>query len=351
MTGTRDGTAERPFASVADALAQAETAGVCGVDVLVDRGSYTGNLTITRNTRILGLLGKRPEIRGSVVNTGPYELRLDAVDLAPSGNGVFVDHPCATTFLEQVEIADAVGYGIRQSGGTLDARGVLVFRTQAEADYVTKGSGVYLSCGVRATLEEVRLDRNQSAGLQIAGERTSVTGTTLLVTRTGVHPFFEGTAAVYSRGVGAVQVRDGARLQGRSVSIDHNRAIGLHVGWNGQADLTFAWISRTEALETDSGSAQGGVNVVVKENGSVALRDSHVRHAALVGIQVLRENGAADLYGGRSSDVSYNPIGVNVQVPGFDVSRLASASFIDNDRTFDSSALPVPEAAGAVEGP
>ena len=62
-------------------------------------------------------------------------------------------------------------------------------------------------------------------------------------------------------------------------------------------------------------------------------------HNGRCGVQLVR-GGTVDL---REGAVSHNPIGVNVQTEGVDLSRLQDqADYVDNGINLDSSLLPVP---------
>lgn len=75
------------------------------------------------------------------------------------------------------------------------------------------------------------------------------------------------------------------------------------------------------------------------DEGVMDVHSFIVRGNALAGIQVA--GGSIDLHMGEVRD---NPIGANVQVDGFDLSRLQDdVRFIGNERSLDSRELPVPE--------
>ncbi len=60
----------------------------------------------------------------------------------------------------------------------------------------------------------------------------------------------------------------------------------------------------------------------------------------LVGVQVARD-GAVDLADGV---VTGNPVGVNVQEPSYDISRVMTrVRYVDNGTNLDASELPTPD--------
>lgn len=339
-----DGSAARPFRTIADALGRAAALDLCAVELLVASGVYAGDVDLSRHTRIDGA-GARTRIAGSVTNLGAFELRLTDVLVAPpAGQGIVGDDPCARTTLTNVYVQDATGYGVRHRGGSLDARGLTVVGTRDEPDYVTRGTGVYLTCGVEAALDDVILDANDAAGLHAAGDGTVVEVTDLRVTRTGVHPALID-ACSFGQGVGAVQVRDGARLTVSLFTITSNEGYGLYAGFDGQATLRDGLIATTSAVECADGRRQLGFNAATLEGGTADATSFTFTRPELAGV-VLHENGTMDLHDG---EVSHGPIGVSVQWD-FDVARLQDGvRFIDNRTTLDATALPVPGVFGSAE--
>jgi hypothetical protein len=66
-----------------------------------------------------------------------------------------------------------------------------------------------------------------------------------------------------------------------------------------------------------------------------------VRDNALAGVHIV--DGEVDLHDG---EVARNPIGANVQAPGFDLARLQDrVRYVDNGEALSTSVLPVPDAA------
>lgn len=100
------------------------------------------------------------------------------------------------------------------------------------------------------------------------------------------------------------------------------------------------------ACAPDGCAAAGGVALCVTFEATVDASRFRLTRAALCGVQIA--NGAeADL---REGEVSFNPIGANVQTEGFDIARIQDrVLYRDNDTPLDSSGLAVPETLGALE--
>jgi len=338
--GGGDGSPGRPFRFINDALARAAALGLCGADVMVAGGAYPENIVVSRHTRIHGDAGQRVIIVGSVSNTGPHELQIAHVTISPfAGMGVFVDHPCAVTLLSDVRVEGASGYGIRQKGGALTVTGASVLRTRAEPDYITRGTGIYLSCGVHASLLGVTLDRNHSAGLLLDGSGTEVGASLLFVTHTEVNPYY-GPGTGTHGGLGAVWAQNGAELRMEFCFLDDNQFYGLSVRSGAHVDFRDGGISRTRAVEGWE-NATGGFNVAVESGGMMEMTNFISTRADLVGVLISGEGSEMDLHDG---EVSFNAIGANVQVQGYDLDRLQdNVVYKDNGRNLDGAILPLPE--------
>ncbi len=336
-----DGSAERPFRTISDALARATVLGLCGVDLMVAGGVYAGDIVLDRNTRIHGSTERRTTIDGSISSAGPYRLVVENVFLNPTGRGVDVSHPCASTSITDVNISRAQGYGIVQRSGVLVVRDATVDFTQSQPDFITRGTGIFLTCGVAAVLDGIRLDFNEASALQVVGEDTLAFIFDLDALFTRVHP--DVAADPDSGLIGALGVRSGARLIGDVFYLSSNDLAGLVVsGLGSRATLRHGTIRRTRALA----SGLYGTNVMVIHAGELELTTFESSRADLCGIQ-LALDGEADLHRGT---VSRNLIGVNLQTAGFDLARLQDdVLYLDNEVDLDAAILPVPAPASEVE--
>jgi hypothetical protein len=267
---------------------------------------------------------------------------------------VFVDHPCASTRLENVAVLDYRGFGIRQRGGSLTLTDVRVARTREDSASMVHGTGILLSCGVQARMSAVSLFSNDTSGLFLAGEGTEVTALGVEIRGTRAHSAFADPANGNSWG--AIHVRDSARLELRGFSVVRNWAYGVDVDARGTALLEFGTIGNTLGLDRlfpSRSEFPAGMNALAAGGGQLGMRHFISTRADLCGLQIARDGGM-DLFGdllvlggGRSrstSEVSFSPIGVCLQVPGYDVARLTDGVvFRGNGTAVEATDLPVPE--------
>jgi hypothetical protein len=344
-----DGSAERPYRSIVDALAAAAASALPRVELRVAGGLYAGDLLITRSTRIIGEARGSPFVAGSISSDGPFRLELRDVRIAPpAGIAISVDDACASTRVDGVRIEGARGYGILQRGGSIEVADTLVEETESEVANLTRGTAIYLACGAGGRLDNVTLVSNASAGLVVVGEDTNALGANLRVSGTGVHPSLAADPCASPAVMGAVQVRLGARAGFNLFSIRDNDVIGLLVagedasGRPSAATFRDGTIARTRALPGGCGAAH---NVMVSDAAELELSDFVSTEADVAGILLARD-GEADL---ESGVVSSNSIGASVQSAGFDLARLQNrVLYRDNVRNLDSGDLPIPEAVGDV---
>jgi hypothetical protein len=346
-----DGTPGRPFPAITAALAHAETAGLCGVELRVGGGAYRGDLNISRHTSILG--GRAGVfILGSVVNRGGHSLLISRAHIRPvsiggaDAFGVHVDHPCANTVLLDVAILGATGYGIRHRGGTLIVLRSEVRETRSQPDFVTRGTGIYLTCGTRGIFTNLLLLENESAALHVLGTGTEVSATDLRVEDTGDHP----TLNSFPLGMGALQVRFGALLRATFFRVERSRGVGIVVGQGGSAVLENGFVRRTlprSCAETTCPEEPFGHNAAAVDGGALSMLNFALRDCGLCGLLIAPEDGQADL---RYGEISGSPIGICLQVPGYARARLTDhVEFIDVGRDIEGTAFAVPEPSDPVE--
>jgi hypothetical protein len=335
-----DGSWKKPFTTITEALELAANQFACGVRVHVANGTYRESLNISRHTFIVG--EKYVFIQGSFSLFGPHTLHLDRLRLRSQpdsiGAAVFAAHPCAHVVLENISISGHPGYGIRQSGGSLDVRSSRVMDTTALPDHLSQGSGIYLTCGVQARLSDVWLDHNASFGLQIAGEGTEVEATQLTVSRTGIHPSYiseECTVActIYP-GTGAIYVTDGGFLEATRLLVEGNLNAGVHVDRGSEALLEHATIRLTERV---ADNWRHWSNVVTMTGGHIRLHN-FVVESSFIGLNIFGASGVD----ASSGLVTGNYIGVLVPPGGYDLRRISNhVRWVDNRINISGNTDPV----------
>jgi hypothetical protein len=146
---------------------------------------------------------------------------------------------------------------------------------------------------------------------------------------------------------GAIHVRDSARLELRGFGVVRNLAFGVEVEANGTALLEFGTIADTRGLRgifPSRSEFPAGVNALAAGRGQLGMRHFFSTRADLCGLHIARDGGM-DLFGNSlpsggggtrprsTSEVSFNPVGVCVQVPGYDVARLTDGVLFHHNVT------------------
>ncbi len=172
-----DGSATRPFPTITEALTWAEEFHYEGVEVIVSPGTYVGDLTITRPTKIIGESRTGTKIVGSIVNSSVYSLTVASLTISgPKAvtaevgreGALVISNACASTTLERVDIKSPLNYGIFQSGGNLTARNVRIEDTAASESLASSGTAVHLS-NVDAILNGIYIERAERFAIRQIG--------------------------------------------------------------------------------------------------------------------------------------------------------------------------------------
>lgn len=206
------------------------------------------------------------------------------------------------------------------------------------------GRGVHAQLGARVDLLRAVIERSTDAGVEAVGLGTVVSLTDVAIrdTRSEV---LEG---LLGRGL---EVQDGARVTLARVALDGNRDAGIAAFGAGTSveglDVAVRGTHERQCLCEGSSAGRGGIGVIASSGGRVSFAEFEISASALGGAQIVSSAGM-DL---RDGLVARNPVGVNVQVEGYDLARLtAGVTFVDNGVNLDSQALPVPD-PGAPVGP
>jgi len=265
------------------------------------------------------------------------------------GVGVWVATE-ADAAMERVRVTGARGAGILclTAGTRCRFTDIEVTQTQSweRDDLLTRttmlGHGLEIQ---RADAEVSRavLTNNRGTGLQVIGG--SVDLEDILV---------QGTREDEAEGIGGYGLTGTAAAQivGRFIDIVDNGGLGVGAYSEGTVvDLTDVRISDTRenpcAAETCIDNP-GGVGALATGGAALSLRRLEIARSALAGL-MLSEGAQADLTTGA---IHGNPIGANVQVPGYDIARLQNdVEYIDNETNLDATSLPVPAPPGLSELP
>ncbi len=149
-----------------------------------------------------------------------------------------------------------------------------------------------------------------------------------------------GPAGDWGRGL---QAQLGTYVTGARVRLARNREAALVAASVGSSvvltDLDVSTTLERACALTSCAGAGGGIGAGAYVGATMSLTRFRIASSALAGLQIAR-SGALDLHEGH---VTSSPVGINVQVPAYDFSRLADrVVFRDNGTNLDSSELPIP---------
>ena len=345
-----------------------------------------------------GLSLERVELRGNrgvalFINTGA---QLDAADLTladtlsdgSTGAGLWVESG-ATVIAERIEASNnsAIGVQIEGEGTGANLTGLICRDTSPDANGMF-GRGINISDGATATITGALIANNRGLGVAVLGSGLNLHDSRVRSTSArNVDGLFGYGLAVQS-----------ARSALRRVVFEQNVAVSVFVG------PTDSWLHATDVsvVDTESRGSDGRagrgiyainggvitgeriavinsreVGVFSRGAGSIiSLREVEVRDTRApacaptscpsdgLGLGVvasetasvtldgftIEENAAAGLQVAASAhlDVSHgvvasNPVGANIQVPGFDADRVTGdVDYHDNASDIDMSAMNVP---------
>ena len=233
------------------------------------------------------------------------------------------------------------GLGILDPGSALDASDVLM-RDVVPDPMDGGGHGLEVGLGATAVVDRLWIEGTHGIAVLAADAASTLTVRDLTVRGTMADRF--GT---FGR---ALQVQEGASVIGARLALSDSREATVVVAGDGaEATLVDLNVQRTAARAcAEMGCPGAGVGIGTYVGGHVDVERFVVTDAALAGVQVARE-ASMDLRDGLIAD---NPVGANVQVPGFDVNRLTDrVAYERNGVNLDATELPTPGATTTVGGP
>ncbi|MBI2893327.1 MAG: hypothetical protein HYY06_07220 [Deltaproteobacteria bacterium] len=236
-----------------------------------------------------------------------------------------------------------LGVVIQGEGTVLTAVDVAISDTLSRGSDGTRGYGLGVFWGARVTLERAVLDRNRAFGVFAALDGTALLATDLVVSDT-LSQESDG------RDGDAVIILAGASAELERTRMLDNRGYALRAfGTDTTVTAVDIAVERTAeqacAIDTCS-DATGGFGLASEGGATLDVRRFRSADNALVGVLVA-SGSALDLHEGI---VSYNRIGANVQVDGYDLARLQDEVFYaDNGVNTDSTRFKVPEPPEALD--
>jgi hypothetical protein len=202
---------------------------------------------------------------------------------------------------------------------------------------------VEVAAGAHLSLERAAVVSVSELGILVDGAGTSASLTDLTIEE--VRP---GSADNFGR---CVHVQVGAEVDVTRAVVRRCSEAAMTASHAGSLVLRDVRVEDTLALECELGCdpPPGGVGLVALEmNGRIDAERFVIERSALAGVQIV-EGGELDL---RDGTIAENPVGVNVQVEGYDLSRVMSrVVFRDNGVNLDTNELPVPSPMVAATGP
>ena len=295
---------------------------------------FTGSeATLERVAVRAASIGEILALDGSTVAFTDLDARRAGPD--PSEAVALIAIGGATMTLERVHLERAGGLGavVGDPGTTLEATD-LVIRDTEPRNALSEGQGIEIAGGGAARLERVLVD--EAVGLAVLATDP---GSTLDARDLGVIRTRAYANGSFGR---ALQVQLGASATLTRAALALNREATVVVTGAGTS-LEGIDVAIEDSLERDcavGGCLPAGIGISVFDSGAATLSRFRVLRSALVGAQVARD-GRLELSDG---EVSECPVGVNVQVPGYDLDLLRrGVLFRDNGVNLDSSELVIPE--------
>jgi hypothetical protein len=348
-----DGSSSRPFGSPAAALQRAASRNACAVYLMIENGVYAGDLTITRPTFLIGTSRTGTVLEGTIRNSTAHALRLEDLSLQNAGvpGAVIVDHPSASTYLEDVEIRDAQAYGIHQIGGSILAQHVSVIGTQATSQERTHGTAIFLEGGIHAEVYDADLTDNDSAGLMIEGAGTWAWAGAIRVSGNRFNTWFMNGLLNGGRddgGYAAVQIGYDAHVVLSAIDVWDNEISGVHIHHGARVNGMNWDVARTISVPDPTGGSFAGINVFL--DGATLDLSRFTLHHADIGIFVRR----SQIHIG-NGEIRNNTVGMVAPDMGAESSPWEciedSVRFVGNETRLGLHALPFPDPFGDEEIP
>jgi len=320
---------------------------------------------------------------GRAIDAGPgTRVDLTRGDLSLSADtGLFAY--AAMIRVEDVRVRDSLGdgtgrfgRGVSMVGGTLDAARLRVTNNRDVGLYASDGAVITLMDstldGTRGRASDDRFGRDLVA---VGGASVDARGVSFFDARdisvfvTGTGTELVGSAVSIASAVGrdsdgemgrGINVQGGASVELEGLYVSGARELGVAAFEEGsRIELTEVVVEGTQRLacegEPECSGESAGIALGVYAGAYATATRFVFSDNALLGIQLATGEtldgpatigGTADLADGV---IARNAIGANVQVAGFDLTRIRDGvSYLDNDLPYEGDVLPVPGVADSV---
>jgi hypothetical protein len=236
---------------------------------------------------------------------------------------------------EAADVAMSFGYG----GGTV--RDLVIAGTRASTSSI--GRGLEVAGGATLTVERAAILGTSDLAILVDGTTTQAALSDLVVDEVG-----PATGGSFGR---CLHGQVGASVTVTRAVFRRCREAAVTASYTGQITLRDARIERTlpVACELACEEPRAGIGIVaLGMGGRIDAERFVVSESALAGVQIVA-GGETDL---RDGTIERNPVGLNVQVEEYELSRLMrQVVFRDNGVNLDSVELPVPAAMTATSTP
>ncbi len=247
--------------------------------------------------------------------------------------------------LTRVSISHATGVGalIRDATTQVALHDLRIDHTEATptgyayADLTRLGRGLELQAGATVDVEHAVFAQNREIAVHAFDTGSVLTLDDVLVRDT------QSEVSTNSGGEG-IEAHLGAHVTVTGARLERNREVAV-AAYNTGTSMTLSDVHVLDTAENACAAdtcadTSAGFGMVSADGAALAATHFLVTRSALCGVQVAGGAGL-DLSDG---EVSYSPIGANVQVPDFDVARISHDVVYDNNQSnLDAETLPVPD--------
>ncbi len=250
------------------------------------------------------------------------------------GFGVFADDGSKVTMTRTVIDGNrAVGVVVQSPGARVNATDVIVRGTLPQDVNATFGRGFIVQFSAHGDLRRVIAERNHETGIEI-GNSATATLTDIIIRDTL-------PAADDRRAGRGLDILKSAAADVSRIHITRNHTVGTYVTEESVlrlSDFRIEHTKRRACVPICQGDFGMGMSIV--DSARVTAIRGLLSHNHLAGLQ-LAGQANLDL---STAEVSFNPIGANVQISGYDLDRLTDdVVYVKNDANLDAVELPLPD--------
>ncbi len=285
----------------------------------------------------------------SIAGTDLTVLRTDGAtggELVGMGLAIHVQET-GSVDLSRVHVEESHGWGVVFTGEGVRGRlsditiAHTLHHTASPEDYLGSllGRALESQLGAEVTVDWLHVfDAHESGVAVFQGD---------LEIHDGTIEDTENDGATWGNGYGVMAIGP-AQVRLTRMHLENNRTTGVTATENATVELHDVSVLRTREAEcAEPMCMRGGIGLAAYRGSHVTAERFEVDGNLLAGVQ-LAFDGMMDLHEG---EIRGSPIGANIQVDGYDFSRLNDrVRFSDNGTNLDATSLPVPEPATVVEG-